>query len=113
MRFTYDEVQHQLRKRPYQLLSGAGTVDPNAETCRYTSTGAGQALALDDGTYVGQRVRIYHAVDGGSGVLTAGGSLHLADSVASITLTNKGDWVELEWNATAWAIVGMAGVTLA
>lgn len=102
---------------PIQSLSGAGTIDPKAIVCFYTSTGAGQALALADGTVLGQEVKIVHVVDGGSGVLTAGAALHLHFSLASITLTNRGDWVRLKWidigGTKAWAWVEQAGCTFA
>lgn len=94
-----------------QALSGAGAVNLTTAITRFTSTGGAQALTLADGAIVGQRKRIYHAVDGGSGVLTAGGALHLGDSIATITLTAKGDWVELQWNGTAWDVIGLGGTT--
>jgi hypothetical protein len=96
-----------------QSLSGAGAVNLTTATTRYTSTGAAQALTLADATVTGHKKRIIHCVDGGSGVLTAGGALHLADSIATITFTNVRDWVDLEWNGSAWAVTAYAGVTFA
>lgn len=96
-----------------QALTGAGAVNLTTAVTRVTSSGAAQALTLADGAVVGQRKRIVHAVDGGSCVLTAGGALHLGDSIASITLTAKGDWVELMWNGTAWDLIGHTGATIA
>ena len=97
----------------YQTLSGAGAITLTEPTTRYTSTGAAQALTIADAKFKGQRKRIIHAVDGGSGVITAGSSIHLADSLSTITFTAVRDWVELEWNGTAWAVIGYAGVTFA
>jgi hypothetical protein len=94
---------------PHQSLSGAGAINLTTPVTRYTSTGAAQALTLADGTVDGQRKRIIHVVDGGSGVLTAGGSLHLGNSLSSITLANLWDWVELEWQTNAWFVVAWAG----
>jgi hypothetical protein len=72
-----------------QLLSGAGAIDPNYKTCLFTSTGASQALTLRNGKVIGQRIRIVHAVDGGSGVLTDGAALNLGPgTITTITLTN-------------------------
>lgn len=96
-----------------QLLSGAGAIDLTKRTTLYTSTGGGQALTLADSTETGQRKTIVHHVDGGSGVITAGGSLHLGASIATITFTNVRDWVELEWDATNWNVVAYGGVTFA
>lgn len=94
----------------HQALSGAGAINLTTPVTRFTSTGASQALTLADGSVVGQRKRIIHVVDGGSGVLTAGGSLHLGDSLASITIASLWDWVELEWQtAGGWHVVGWAG----
>lgn len=94
-----------------QALSGAGAVNLTTPVTRLTTSGAGQALTLADGSVIGQRKRIIHAVDGGSAVLTADGSLHLGDSIATITFTNVRDWVDLEWNGTAWDVIAYGGVT--
>ena len=99
----------------HQALTGAGAVNLTTPVTRFTSTGAGQALTLADGTVTGHRKRIIHVVDGGLGVLTAGGSLHLGDSLVSITLASLWDWVELEWqnSNTSWNVVGWGGAGVA
>jgi len=99
----------------HQNLSGAGAINLTTPTTRFTSTGAAQALTLADGTIDGQRKRIIHVVDGGSGVLTAGGSLHLGNSLATITLASAWDWVELEWSTanTAWNVCAWGGAGVA
>lgn len=93
-----------------EALSGAGAVSPNITTTRLTSTGVGQAITLADGTAKGQRKRVIHAVDGGSMVLTPA---HLSDGLTTITFTNVRDWVELEWNGSAWDVVAYTGCTFA
>lgn len=96
-----------------QALSGAGAINLTTPVTRFTSTGASQALTLADGTINGQKKTIIHVVDGGSGVLTAGGSLHLGNSLATITLANIWDWVELTWETNAWFVTRWAGAGVA
>ncbi|HKO86714.1 MAG TPA: hypothetical protein VJ140_19625 [Actinomycetota bacterium] len=96
-----------------QSLSGAGAINLTTPVTRYTSTGAAQALTLADGSINGQKKTIIHVVDGGSGVLTAGGSLHLGNSLATITLANLWDWVELTWETDAWYVTRWAGAGVA
>lgn len=92
-----------------QALSGAGAVDVTHRTTKLTSTGAGQAITIADGTVNFQRKTIVHEVDGGSMVLTPATPLHFA----TITFTNVHDFAELEWTGAAWIIVGYGGVTIA
>lgn len=83
-----------------QALSGAGTVNVTSYLTKYTSTGGAQALTLASGTQIGQRKKISHVVDGGSGVLTAtfvGGT--------TITFTTVGEFADLLWNGSAWAVL--------
>ena len=91
-------------------FTGAGAVDVTVRTNLITSSGAAQAITLADGTVDGQRVRIVHTADGGSIRLTAGGSLHLDATVATITLANRFDWIELEWLTDAWRLIGVGGI---
>ena len=95
----------------HQALSGAGAINLTTRTTLFTSTGAGQALTIADGDVVGQRKRIVHVVDGGSGVITHNGTtIKLANSVTAITLADKGEWVELEWSSAGWVVVGCSPV---
>jgi hypothetical protein len=83
-----------------QALSGAGAVNVTAYLTKYTSTAGAQALTLASGTQVGQRKKVSHVVDGGSGVLTAvfvGGT--------TITFTTVGEFADLIWTGTAWAVL--------
>jgi len=91
-----------------QLLSGAGAVNVTTGSTNYTSTGVAQALTLADGV-AGQRKSVIHSVDGGSGVLTPTTKI----GFTTITFTNVGDAVELEYTAAGWAIVGIRGAVAA
>ncbi len=83
-----------------QALSGAGAVNVTAYLTKYTSTGGAQALTIASGTQIGQRKRVSHVVDGGSGVLTGvfvGGT--------TITFTAVAEYADLMWDGTAWAVL--------
>lgn len=83
-----------------QALSGAGAVNITSYLTKYTSTGASQALSLASGSQIGQRKKISHVVDGGSGVLTAvfvGGT--------NITFTTVAEFAELIWTGSAWGVL--------
>jgi hypothetical protein len=97
-----------------QTLTGAGAIDLTKGLTLFTSTGAGQAITIADGSDDGQEHTIMHAVDGGSGVLTAGGALHLQAGVATITLTNRWEWARLRWSSVGvcWNIVGCSPVAI-
>lgn len=90
-----------------QALSGAGAVNVTSYLTKFTSTGAAQALTLANGTQIGQLKKIYHVVDGGSGVLTptslSGGT--------TITFTSAGEFAILLWNGTAWVAVELSNTT--
>lgn len=83
-----------------QALSGAGAVNITSYLTKYTSTGAAQALTLASGSQIGQRKKVVHVVDGGSGILTAvyvGGT--------TITFTTVAEFADLMWTGTAWAVL--------
>lgn len=92
-----------------QALVGAGAVNVTARTTLFTSTGAGQALTLANGTKTGQRKTVHHTVDGGSGILTPA----TAGNFATATFTNVHDWAEFEWSGAAWNVVAFGGATIA
>ena len=96
-----------------QALSGAGAINLTTPTTFYTSTGPTEALTIADSLETGQRKRIVHIVDGGSGVITKGGAVKLNAAITTITFTNIWDWVELEWSGALWNVIGYAGVTIA
>lgn len=92
-----------------QALSGAGAINVTSGTTFFTSTGAGNALTLANGTYAGQIKRVSHAVKGssGTGVITPATPLNFATA----TLTAVRDWVEFVWNGTAWQVSAYGGAT--
>jgi hypothetical protein len=96
-------------------LSGAGAVAITAPTCLFTSTGAGNALTVPDGTYIGQQVNIVHIVKGssGTGVITQTTGAKLTAGISTITLSTVYASVTLEWSGTLWNVVTNAGCTIA
>jgi len=84
-----------------QALSGAGAVNITAYLTKFTSTGAGNALTIASGSQLGQKKRVSHVVDGGSGVLTGvfvGGT--------TITFTTVGEFADLIWTSEqSWAVL--------
>lgn len=91
-----------------QSLSGAGAVNVTTLTTALTSTGVLDALTLANGT-VGQIKTIIHAVDGGSSLLTPTTAL----GYTTITFTNAGDSVTLQYVTQGWACIGSKGAVLA
>ena len=95
-----------------QALSGAGAVLPDVSVCRYTSTGAAEALTLADGSASadGHEITVVHAVDGGDGDLTPANFLN----GTLVNLVAVGDSVTLKWNETlgTWIAVGLVGATI-
>jgi hypothetical protein len=91
-----------------QSLSGPGAVNLTTHTTAFTSTGVADALSLADGV-VGQIKYIIHVVDGGSGVLTP---TNLFNG-STITFTNLGDSVILQFIGTEWHVISINGAALA
>lgn len=91
-----------------QSLSGAGAVNVTQFTTALTSTGVADALTLANGT-VGQIKVIIHAVDGGSSLLTPTTPL----GYSTITFTNAGDTVTLQYVTQGWAVIGSKGAVIA
>ena len=85
-----------LKVRAPTPLSGAGAVIPG-DVCMFTSTGAGNALTLANGTYPGQVTTVVHSVKGssGTGVITPANGDH-----TSVTLTAVGDAVGFIWDGS-------------
>lgn len=89
-----------------QALSGAGAVNVTSFLTKFTSTGAAQALTIASGTVVGQRKKVLHIVDGGSGVLTGvfvGGT--------TITFTTANEFADLIWTGSAWGVLELGNYT--
>lgn len=80
--------------------SGVGAVPITHRNVALTSTGSAQAITLADGA-VGQRITMYHDVDGGSMVLTPA----TKSGYTTITFTAVGETATLLWTATrGWVV---------
>lgn len=94
-----------------QDLTGPGAVDIVTTTTAFTSTGTGDALTLDDGVAGQVKTIAYVAEAAGAdtGVLTPTTPL----GYATITFTNVGDSVTLQYFTQGWAVIGVRGATVA
>ena len=88
-----------------ETLSGAGALNPAVPVTLLTSTGAGQAVTLADGTEAGQVKYVIYNVDGGTSVLTIATPLSVSAAVNTITFTAVGECITLIWTGSAWALV--------
>ncbi len=88
--------------------AGAGAIPITSTRVNYTSVGAFEALTLIDGT-VGQKLKIVHVVDGGSGILTPTSLL----GYTTVTFNDQGDSVELQYGTGGWAIISVFNATIA
>ena len=84
-----------------QALSGPGAVNVTSFSTNWTTTGAGDAGTLANGTSVGQQKVITLVADGGDGVLTP---VNLKGGT-TITFSNVGDRVRLVWDGAEWVVV--------
>jgi hypothetical protein len=76
-------------------------------TVAKTTGGDAEALTLADGLFLGQRLQIFLATDGGGdGTLTP----TTKSGFSTIVFADKGDNVDLEWTTSGWIITGSAGV---
>ena len=95
-----------------QALSGAGAANLTSGTTLCTSTGAGNVVTLANPSgNAGLRKTIIHSTKGTSGtiVVTPGTS----SGFTTVTLTNVGSAVSLEWTGAAWVVVSTNGGTIA
>lgn len=83
-----------------QAITGAGAINVTAYLSKFTSSGVAQALTIASGTQTGQRKKVSHVVDGGSGVLTG-----VFVSGTTITFTTVGEFADLIWDGTSWAVL--------
>jgi hypothetical protein len=94
-----------------QSLSGAGAVNITTLTTAFTSTAAGNALTLADGTAGQLKTIVYvaEAAGGDTGVLTpanlGGGT--------TITFNAVGDSVTLQFIGADWWVIGLRGAVVA
>lgn len=94
-----------------QALSGAGAVDVTSFATAFTSTAAGNALTLANGT-AGQIKTVAYVAEaaaGDTGVLTPTTRV----GYSTITFTNVGDSVTLQYFTQGWAVIGVRGATVA
>lgn len=94
-----------------QSLSGAGAVDVTSFATAFTSTATGNALTLANGT-VGQVKTIAYVAEAAgadTGVLTPTTRV----GYSTITFTNVGDSVTLQYFTQGWAVIGVRGATVA
>ena len=108
------EAKTNLMKAP-TTRSGAGAVAITADTCLFTSTSAGNALTIADGSFAGQLLRIVHIVKGssGTGVITQTTGAKLTAAISTITLSDLYASVSLQWSGTLWNVVSNDGATIA
>lgn len=92
-----------------QALSGAGAVNVTTSATFLTSTGVLDALTLANGTAEGQIKTIVHKVDGGSAILTPTTPL----GFATVTFTNVGETLTLQWTSAGWVILSVRGAVVA
>lgn len=96
-----------------EAQSGPGALDPSSYQTQFTSTGAGDALSLADGTIRGQLKKVSYIAEGGAGdtgIITPTTPL----GFATVTLNAIGDYVVFMWlNGLGWRIVDSVGVTVA
>lgn len=94
-----------------QSLVGAGAVNVTQLTTGFNSTATGNALTLAAGTAGQIKTIVYVAETAGAdtGVLTPTAPL----GYSTITFTNVGDSVTLQYFAQGWAVIGVRGATVA
>jgi hypothetical protein len=94
-----------------QSLSGAGAVDVTSFSTAFTSTATGNALTLANGTVGQVKIVAYVAEAAGAdtGILTPTTRV----GYSTITFTNVGDCVTLQYFTQGWAVIGVRGATVA
>ena len=94
-----------------QSLSGAGAVNVTELATAFTSTATGNALTLANGTAGQIKTIVYVAEAAGAdtGVLTPTTRV----GYSTITFTNVGDSVTLQYFTQGWAVIGVRGATVA
>lgn len=94
-----------------QSLSGAGAVDATSFSTAFTSTATGNALTLANGTAGQIKTVAYVAEAAGAdtGILTPTTRV----GYSTITFTNVGDSVTLQYFTQGWAVIGVHGATVA
>jgi hypothetical protein len=93
-----------------QSLSGAGAVNITDLATAFTSTATGNALTLANGNVGEIKTVVYvaEAAGGDTGVLTPTTRV----GYSTITFTNVGDSVTLQYFTQGWAVIGVRGATV-
>jgi len=93
-----------------QSLSGAGAVNITDLATAFTSTATGNALTLANGNVGEVKTVVYvaEAAGGDTGVLTPTTRV----GYSTITFTNVGDSVTLQYFTQGWAVIGVRGATV-
>lgn len=109
--FTGDQTINGSLIGSVQLLSGPGAVDLTNFSTAFTSTATGNALTLANGTVGEIKIVVYVAEAAGAdtGVLTPTTRI----GYSTITFTNVGDSVTLQYFTQGWAVIGVRGATVA
>jgi hypothetical protein len=94
-----------------QTLSGPGAVNITQVSTAFTSTATGNALTLANGAAGQLKTIVYVAEAAGAdtGVLTPASRI----GYSTITFTNIGDSVTLQYFTQGWAVIGARGATVA
>lgn len=109
--FTGDQTINGAIIGNVQSLSGPGAVDVTSFSTAFTSTATGNALTLANGTVGEIKVVAYVAEAAGAdtGILTPTTRV----GYSTITFTNVGDSVTLQYFTQGWAVIGVRGATVA
>ncbi len=109
--FTGDQTFNGAVIGAIQLLSGPGAVNVTQLSTAFTSTATGNALTLANGTVGQVKTVVYVAEAAGAdtGILTPTTRI----GYATITFTNVGDSVTLQYFPQGWAVIGVRGATVA
>lgn len=103
---TCDPVQQHLYTT-VPVAAKALAIPLTNRTVSKTTGADAEALTLANGLFLGQRLQIFLAVDGGGdGTLTP----TTKSGFSTIVLADKGDNVDLEWTASGWILTGSAGI---
>lgn len=109
--FTGDQTINGTIIGNVQSLTGPGAVNVTSFSTAFTSTATGNALTLANGTVGGIKVVAYVAEAAGAdtGILTPTTRV----GYSTITFTNVGDSVTLQYFTQGWAVIGVRGATVA
>lgn len=102
--------EREIDYRPWtaaQSLNTAGAINGTARTALLVGSGAGVAVSLADGRYVGQRKTIVSTT--GFNPDTVVVTPAHATGFTTITFNANAQQAELEWNGAAWFVVYTIG----